>query len=195
MSNQCAYPEFITKGMADESRKYIMSPELAIQRELAYRRKVAELLQDANFGKNLMPLQEASSSSRPCPTPSTSTMRNLSAGPRFSELKQQTQRIGIEQGQQFRAEQVLQNKAGNLFCKICQVYCMDSYNYEQHVNGKKHEAKLGELLLNSKDDGEVNPANQQLWCDVCRVPCMNSYSYEQHVNGKKHQNNLQASRI
>ncbi|KAJ4713107.1 Zinc finger, U1-type [Melia azedarach] len=90
--------------------------------------------------------------------------------------------------QPFYSNPVHANQTDDIVCTICNVPCSSAYNYKQHIDGRKHKAKLEEL----KFDGKL--ANKQRWCQVCKVWCMDDILFKMHLNGKKHKGELQKAR-
>lgn len=69
-------------------------------------------------------------------------------------------------------------QADSIFCPICHVPCTSAFNYNQHLKGRKHKAKLQELKLDGNSvgqDGEV--ANRKRWC-------MDGNSFKMHLAQK-----------
>lgn len=71
-----------------------------------------------------------------------------------------------------------------LRCIICDIPCTSAFNLNQHLQGKKHKAKMDVLSGRKKKSGL--DGNMDLWCSLCNVPCMNDFSLAQHRAGKNH---------
>ncbi|XP_024028171.1 zinc finger protein 346 [Morus notabilis] len=67
-----------------------------------------------------------------------------------------------------------------LHCELCNVMCSSGFNFEQHMNGQKHQAKLQELAN----------GRRRWWCEVCKIPCMNEDLLKMHLEGRKHKARL-----
>ncbi|KAJ4824690.1 hypothetical protein Tsubulata_015036 [Turnera subulata] len=227
--------------MGDATLEDIMPVELAVQRELAYRRKIAELQPSsgrANFWKTLMPLEEQSSSSgtnsaagdvlsgiavqeapsrhcflssplprelerqpefgffkvRSCSNPrsSSNTVPNSSLTHGLLEMKRQGPTNSLDFFPSHQAHELL-HQMDNYFCKTCQVACSSKRNYREHVKGRMHLSKLGELKmrLGRKECGkqyvyEAAPANQRRRCEMCNIWFVDDDLFKEHLSGQKH---------
>ncbi|XP_059444531.1 uncharacterized protein LOC132176365 [Corylus avellana] len=180
--------------MAEERRDNIMSLELAIQREEAYRRKLSKL--QLNLDNDLMPLEVPPSHPTPSPNltpaagPSSSPVLSTSlVGAKRKEPTTCLQYLPPQQPQPFHGTVILGNEADNLFCEVCQVHCSGAFSLKQHVEGRKHKGKIEELEHIRKYGGEK--ANQLQWCELCNISCMNETLLEQHLQGARHREKLQ----
>ncbi|KAL3528434.1 hypothetical protein ACH5RR_007756 [Cinchona calisaya] len=147
-----------------EKRKenIIMSVELAIQREIAYREKIASFLSETQIA-DLLPLKVQSSTTLTSPEKATSSSIDC-----LQNQQQQTHHI---------------YNRSDTFCKLCKVSCTSHYNYKQHMRGQKHKkAKL-------QHSPELNK-NQQPRCNLCQVLCPEETSLRLHLNGQKHKARL-----
>ncbi|OMO67307.1 Zinc finger, U1-type, partial [Corchorus capsularis] len=144
--------------MGEERRT--MSMELALQREMEYRRKLErlQLFPSVDSGDEILPVQvqpKIGSSSKIIPPP----------------------------------QQLQASKNPNVFCEVCQVPCSGSLNYQQHINGKMHKLKLEASKLARKDGGagaSNSMANEKPYCKLCGVWCSDYDLLRQHLGGKKH---------
>ncbi|KAJ0106310.1 hypothetical protein Patl1_18818 [Pistacia atlantica] len=120
--------------MGDESSKYVMDLELAIQRELAYRRKIflSQLQTDKDFKTDPVPLERIAHvpSSSPSVSPSrTPTSKSLSSSsPWLSGMKRDAAPSGSEslqpqQPQSSNSKPMRTNQSDVIFCTICNVPC------------------------------------------------------------------------
>ncbi|XP_042511914.1 uncharacterized protein LOC122087021 [Macadamia integrifolia] len=158
-----------------ELTKKIMSIELAMKRELAYRRKMEGLSFQTPSNSKQYPLR----------------FQDASKYPSLVGVKRKDQRcLPPPRPKPFYTLQPLQKKILSFTCEKCQVPCSSLFNLNQHFKGSKHKAKLKELE-GSQKNGEDN-GKKQLWCELCGVPCMNWDCLQQHLTGKKHLAHLQA---
>ncbi|XVF09004.1 hypothetical protein REPUB_Repub07fG0053100 [Reevesia pubescens] len=151
--------------MDEEMREEIMPMELAIQRELAYRHKIAMFnIQSTNHSAfQFMPLQVHSS---PSVAPGPTLCSSLDS-------------------------HVAKNQKDIFFCKVCQVSCSSAISYKQHIRGHKHKAILRILPFKGNDDAGITAVNSRKRCGLCNVWCMNESSFNQHLEGQKHKGKLQ----
>ncbi|KAF8369862.1 hypothetical protein HHK36_032109 [Tetracentron sinense] len=151
----------------------LMPVELAIKRELAYRRKVEmlRLQQRTDFKKSPMRSQGSPSS------------------PSLVGIKRKAL-IGNPQCFPAPHPRPSYSYQPNLVCKVCQVVCSSVYDLKQHCEGKKHSAKLKELEESWRNCEKK--VSKPKWCKVCRISCINELSLEQHLIGKEHAACLQA---
>ncbi|KAH9777981.1 hypothetical protein KPL71_007201 [Citrus sinensis] len=172
----------------------MITAELAILRELAFRRKVFLLRSQHDDGlekkeKGLAPLQERptpqsslcmSPSQIPGPSPPSSSSPRLSGMKRptpTSTADAECSSPELPESLDSHPEHAIQ--ADSNFCSICHVPCSSAFNYNQHLKGRKHKAKLQELKLDGNsfgEDGKV--ANGKGWC-------MDGNSFKMHL-GQKH---------
>ncbi|KAJ1406273.1 Zinc finger C2H2-type [Sesbania bispinosa] len=171
-----------------------MPVELAIQRELVYRRKVAA----SHLGPNndsieeILPLQQVKSSnqaSHPMPLSSPSSWQfsssNLS-GTKRKELPTSSAHYPPLQHQQpFHGSLNHKANTDSLNCEICQVSCSSPFNLKQHLIGSNHQKKLSEKT------GSEGRSNQRQWCELCKVSCMSEDLLKLHFQGHRHKVNLQ----
>ncbi|KAJ0048072.1 hypothetical protein Pint_16175 [Pistacia integerrima] len=162
--------------MGDESSKYVMDVELAIQRELAYRRKIflSQLQTDKDFKTDPVPLERIahvifliscehyggffpsrmvnvvvpSSSSTVSPSRTPTSKSLSSSSPRLCGVKREAPPSGSE------SLQPQQRQSSN--SKPC-------------------------IQIN-----QIKEANQQRWCKVCNTGCTSAELFKQHLCGKKH---------
>ncbi|KAJ4961634.1 hypothetical protein NE237_021544 [Protea cynaroides] len=186
-----------------EPTKKIMSIELAMKRELAYRRKIELLSLKTPSNSRQAPLP--SQMPLPSQTPANSVQATMlpktptnsvqaTRLPKHPSLvgekrKEPSSNQGCLPPRQQKPSYTLQRlrkKSLNLICEVCQVPCSGLFNLKQHLKGSKHKAKLQEL-----EDCQ-NSGTEPLWCELCEVPCMNWECWQQHLTGKKHLAHLQA---
>ncbi|XP_031255992.1 zinc finger RNA-binding protein-like isoform X2 [Pistacia vera] len=190
--------EITVLEMGDESRKYVMDLELAIQRELAYRRKIflSQLQTDKDFKTDPVPLERIahvpSSSSTVSPSRTPTSKSLSSSSPWLSGMKRDAAPSGSEslqpqQPQSSNSKPMHTNQSDVIFCTICNVPCHGTRNYKQHLDGQKHKAKLQNMKLHRNDVGQCSKeANQQRWGKVCNTGCTSAELFKQHLCGKKH---------
>ncbi|POO01937.1 TFIIH C1-like domain containing protein [Trema orientale] len=173
-----------------------MPVELAIQRELAYRRKLAWLQVKPDFKpeydesfKDFSPLQVQSwSQSSSLNHPNASNLSGTKRKEPASAL--QPMPLLLQKQQPFHESLMLDcTSVDHRFqCKLCNVECSSQFNLEQHVIGQKHKARL--LQFRENNDSEEMAKGQRRWCEVCRIPCMNEQLLRLHLEGKKHKAKL-----
>ncbi|XP_022736298.1 uncharacterized protein LOC111289479 [Durio zibethinus] len=108
--------------MDEDRREEIMPVKLAIQRELAYRQKIAMLNnQSANgSGLQLMPFHF-------CLWPVHSGLGVSPSSTLYSSLDSHVAK---------------KNQEDTFFCKVCRVSSSSAISYKQHLRGHKHKANL-----------------------------------------------------
>ncbi|KAJ9677489.1 hypothetical protein PVL29_022467 [Vitis rotundifolia] len=169
----------------DSGRGEVMPLELAMKRELAYRKKVDRLLLQLHGGVSR---ENPVSSSSPRP----------SSGSKFSGIKRKapTSSFNCQPRQMLQPvdhSNTLKTQRDDLFCKVCQVPCSGANSLKQHLLGQKHKDRL-QNLTPSMNIGEEG-AKQRLWCELCKIWCMNKNSFKDHLKGKKHQSRAQAMEL
>ncbi|XP_028763479.1 UBP1-associated proteins 1C-like [Neltuma alba] len=139
--------------------------EIAIQKELIYRRKVTS--------SSIQTLQQSPLSSLLSSSPCLSgTKRKELVNPHDLPLECQN--------------------PDKLYCKICELSCSSPFNLTQHLMGRKHKSKLKEQdSEHHQKKGMEGRRNQMKWCDLCKVPCMTEDLLNLHFKGKKHRAELQ----
>ncbi|KAJ9163569.1 hypothetical protein P3X46_023220 [Hevea brasiliensis] len=174
--------------MADVRGVNNMSVEVAVQRELAYRRKVAMLQSpsNSNFYRDIIPMEVKSSSSGPSPSPNP--MPNSASTARLSGIKRKALTNSLELLTAPQPQE-LENRMDRFFCKVCQVPCSGYISFQQHIEGKKHKLKMRELKF-CKKEKPYEVGNQRLWCGFCKIWCTNEYELKAHLEGQKHKNVL-----
>ncbi|GKV35576.1 hypothetical protein SLEP1_g43824 [Rubroshorea leprosula] len=128
------------------------------------------------------------------PSGSASSRPRSSSNPSISGVKQSapssnSQFLQLQLLQSFNNDDMLEPRADNLFCEVCQVTCPGPFNYKQHISSKRHQFKVQELKFSRKDGEDDYPvANQRgrKWCSLCRIWCMNDDLMKLHLAGQKH---------
>ncbi|XVE56876.1 hypothetical protein DITRI_Ditri04bG0045500 [Diplodiscus trichospermus] len=170
----------------------VLSVELAIRRELAYRRKIEEmqLHQSDDSGDEIMAVQvetprpdlnssprlsvreQLASLSNPECMPSLRLCQNPSSrptiysDPRISERKQLASSSSKSLSKQLQLPKGcnLNHQSLNFFCEVCQVPCSGTLNSKQHVNGKRHKVKLQELKFSRIGSDDTSAIENQKLC-------------------------------
>lgn len=152
----------LTEKMASDK---VMSVELAIQRELQYRRKM-EALQ--------FQLQGDWDSERPAV---------LSQEPSICvpQLKRKAPASPPAQPQPSCSRRPFRNRPLSLVCKACQESFSSLFYLKKHCEVQKH-------LLRVKFSNVSNP----LWCELCQIGVSSGPTLEQHLVGKRHAASVQA---
>ncbi|EOY21956.1 Uncharacterized protein TCM_014123 isoform 2 [Theobroma cacao] len=159
------------KEMA-EKRTSTMSVELAIQRELAFRRKIEELqLQPyVDSGDEIMPVQQVQF---PHPNPSRP---NLNSSPRLSGREQLASLSSLECLPSPIPSQIPSSRP--------------HISFGPRISERKQLASSSKSpppqQLQAFNGGSLNHQSANVFCIVCQVPCSGSVNYKQHLNGKKH---------
>ncbi|XVF09005.1 hypothetical protein REPUB_Repub07fG0053200 [Reevesia pubescens] len=162
------------KEMA-EKKANTMSMELAIQRELEYKRKIEELqLQPyVDSGYETMPVQVQLPSGNP-------SRPNLNSSPRLS---------GREQLPPVSIPECLPSPRPSQNPSSRPNICSGSRISERNQLSSSSRS-LPQQLLPFKG-GNLNHQSFNFFCEVCQVPCSGSLNYKLHINGKKHKVKLQ----
>nr|DAD31370.1 TPA_asm: hypothetical protein HUJ06_010221 [Nelumbo nucifera] len=165
----------IKEETKESIRENIMPLELAIKRELAYRRKIQSLrLHPSNISKEA----PATSKKPQCSPPQQSQpsysyqLRNLFCKVcqvQFSSaLSLKQHRQGSEhKAKQKELEEKRKDGGGKgsqqLWCKLCSVPCSNEICFKQHLRGKKHAAQLEALQKEKKTREEETEAAMVKW--------------------------------
>ncbi|CAL1390955.1 unnamed protein product [Linum trigynum] len=189
--------------------------EVAILRELEYRKKVAQMkhIPEAEFCRNFRPLQLLSSipspglgpnqrlpSSHPAPKPPANhessrgplPIQAPKPAPGVPMMHQQRSRSKQHESQQPSSgagrdhDDLHQNHSDHNFCKICHIPCAGYDNYKQHLEGRRHKKRKLELEIGERQRGEVESPRR--WCESCKIWCMNDELYQTHLRGRQHKN-------
>ncbi|XP_050221108.1 uncharacterized protein LOC126671383 [Mercurialis annua] len=164
----------------------VMAAELAIQRELAYRTKIAALQSPSSSKvcRELMPLEVQSSSLCPIPIPSP---MSISGSSQLSGIKRQAVEICLPASETHEPA----HGVDYTFCKDCQISISGYSNYIQHIDGRKHKLKLEELKFSRGSHDTISDlSNQRFSCDLCKIWCTNRNLLEAHLEGQKHKSAL-----
>ncbi|PIN27000.1 hypothetical protein CDL12_00218 [Handroanthus impetiginosus] len=68
----------------------------------------------------------------------------------------------------------------DLLCELCQVSCSSVLTLQQHLNGRRHKAKMEWTRIKGMPS-----------CDVCQIWCTDYKSMEMHLKGQKHKEKVQ----
>ncbi|KAK4252491.1 hypothetical protein QN277_014484 [Acacia crassicarpa] len=152
-------------GGGGEKEQSTITLEIAIQKELMYRRKVTS--------SSIQTLRKS-------PLPSL-----LNSSPCLSGTKRK------EPNNPHDLPLECQNQ-DKLYCKICKLSCSGPSNLTQHLMGRKHKSKLKDQdLEHIQKNGIGGRSNQIHWCELCKVSCMTEDLLNLHYKGKKHRIELQ----
>ncbi|XP_062193869.1 UBP1-associated proteins 1C-like isoform X2 [Phragmites australis] len=137
----------------------------------------------------------------------------------FAGLKHRSNVIALKAKAKARAEksrkvrQYAEKPCPTWVCRFCQANCTCKSDLENHLKGKRHQAKIQALLEESKSmarnsvhweadshpnivpQDEEKPASSILICSICQVKCTCQSVVESHLRGKKHQMNFQALQL
>ncbi|KAL6969742.1 hypothetical protein U1Q18_029452 [Sarracenia purpurea var. burkii] len=148
----------------------VMPVEIALKRELEYRRKVETLRkQQQSDSKNDVlhlkgPLPSLAGTKRKAPT---------------------TNSQGFCSQQPPSSHRAFQKQPAGLVCIACKVSFSTLYYLKQHCASQIHKDKL----LQMKKWG--TPLGNHLLCELCNAPCSGELVLEGHLNGIKHTASLQ----
>uniref|UniRef100_A0A7N1A1P4 C2H2-type domain-containing protein n=1 Tax=Kalanchoe fedtschenkoi TaxID=63787 RepID=A0A7N1A1P4_KALFE len=151
----------------------VMSVELAIQRELAYRRRMEALqfgLHGASSGAT-NPFQDPL-------LPSTSGTKRKSPymdAPIFPPRQQLP-----------RPNATYRHANANLSCTLCMESFPNTYYLDRHCEGTKHKTKIAKNRVS-----HVNVSNPFM-CEICQVTSSSRITLEQHLLGRRHKQNADA---
>ncbi|KAL8227562.1 hypothetical protein R6Q57_015146 [Mikania cordata] len=146
----------------------IMPVELAIERELAYRKKMDILMNQHQIDLNpLIPAQAPVFESQ---TP--------------VDRKRKVQPCNAQCSRPLRSSRNFRSSP-RFVCVVCRIAFATVFHLKIHGETLAHKAKL----CSSKREGE-NTSNPFL-CEVCDIQCSASRVMESHVAGLKHAANLQ----
>lgn len=190
-----------------DRQNYVMSVELAMQREMNYRQKlekkgsqqsrVAEVPKPASSQEPRQTPRPTSNSflrpthgpicgpedsnsvplTRPPPYPAPHSRPSPSSAPSHLANQRQNGPVPLPEG---------------IFtCKVCQLDCKTGFNLLSHYQGHKHKAKLREVKGKEVAGGpmpNVAPrANERRpYCDVCGIWCIDEYTYRLHFSCTNH---------
>ncbi|KAK9276323.1 hypothetical protein L1049_005854 [Liquidambar formosana] len=151
--------------MAEEmTTPNVMSVEVAIKRELEYRRKM-EALQ--------FQLQDSQRAAIPSQEPPLNVLGIKRKAP-ASNL----QSFPPPQPRPSCSRQPFQNRPVSLVCQACQETFSSVVCLKKHCEGPKHKFNLIRM--------KINHVSNPLWCKLCKVSCSSVNTLEQHLIGKKH---------
>ncbi|XP_022736995.1 UBP1-associated proteins 1C-like [Durio zibethinus] len=155
-----------------EKRASTMSLELAIQRELAYRRKIEELqLQPyVDLGDETMPMQVQFPSRKPS-RPDQDSTPGLSGREHLASLSS-------HDCQPSPSPRPNQNPSSRR--NICSSPRISERN--QLASSSMSPSQQLQLFKGCN----LNHQSLNFFCEVCQVPCSGSLNYKLHINGKKH---------
>lgn len=143
----------------------VMSVELAIKRELDYRRKMEVFrTQHQTHFKPLPPLQD----------PSPSQAGRKRKAPASNSASQASS-----------SSQAFQRHPTGLVCEVCKLAFSTLFHIQQHCESLRHKGKV----FHMKKRGEV--LSNPIRCELCKASCSSSIVLEQHLNGTKHAEALQ----
>ncbi|KAK6153441.1 hypothetical protein DH2020_013080 [Rehmannia glutinosa] len=192
--------------MADKQKSDSFQVELAIQRELAYRKKVPFSIEKPILHRNSPP-------PRPNPKPhsiqETSTARPLIRSPNTFPNPFQKPNIPTKPRSDLKRKSVtttdrepcrnlttstnnsnmaLNKSVDNLLCELCQVSCSSALTMRQHLSGRPHKAKMEFMKLKRNCIGERKGKPR---CDICQIWCSDRDGLEMHLKGQKHKAKMQ----
>ncbi|KAK2973443.1 hypothetical protein RJ640_007944 [Escallonia rubra] len=135
----------------------VMSLELAIKRELEYRRKMEVLKRQHRSDHPLVSLE--------VPPPSQ------------ADRKRKEPAIVIQPSSSY---QLFQNHPAGLACDACQLAFGTLFHLKQHCESLKHRG----ILFEQKKRGGA--ASNPFRCRLCNSWCSSGLTLGQHLNGTKH---------
>lgn len=168
----------------DEERKVnIMSVDLALKRELAYRKKLARLYPEDDWTNELLTLE----------VPSSSTMSNLF--PSSTDLSG-AHSISVLNNVSPFSNSCLNPLSTPRIQSQDPVPCpwpnMEMANASTHsITREKSTANSFQCLPNNWPRPIYISNSANFFCKLCQVNCSGSVSFKQHIRGQKHKANLQ----
>ncbi|KAJ4831258.1 hypothetical protein Tsubulata_014574 [Turnera subulata] len=178
--------------MGDATLEDIMPVELAVQRELAYRRKIAELQPSsgrANFWKNLMPLEVQEHSSSPG---TNSTAGDVLSGIAVQEAPSSHCFVSsplpreLERQQEFGFFKVQSSSNPSSSSNI-----IPNSSLTHGLSEMKRQGPTNSLdFFPSHQAHDLVPQMDNYFCKTCQVACSSKRNYRDHVKGRKHLSKL-----
>ncbi|XP_049367571.1 uncharacterized protein LOC125832464 [Solanum verrucosum] len=186
--------------------------ENAIQRELQYKQKIANLFPDNHDAIDVLPLEvkrwkaliskrNISTNGRTDCSQTTTTckyesdeeinargiiVKSMTSPPRpsLSPTYTYSRRKKNAESSNSGFVSLQQQHTTNVmhYCKDCEVFCSGDLCYEQHLRGNKHKVKL-----QCRGYSSVNGKNKQvIRCDLCEIYCQDETLLKMHLKGQKH---------
>lgn len=161
--------------MAQEMKVNIMSVELAIQRELAYRNKVASLSPESSF-TNFSPLEV------PCPT----RPPNANMGSQSHPISIGSMSAPHEFSPSANQNTLSMYGAAPIPSQWPALSVASAFPWTEGTG-------VGQLLPYPRQQPQSSCFNDSaiIFCKVCKVNCSGQVSYKQHLRGHKHRAKLQ----
>ncbi|KAL4633596.1 hypothetical protein ACB092_04G133500 [Castanea dentata] len=156
-----------------------MPVELAIQRELAYRRKVAMLqfTLDEDL-KDLMPLQVLSSHSSPIHSPRPLERHSASPSPIPSTNHSVLSSLSSPSHSPRPLEGPNSSPSPVPSTNLSGIKQKELTNCLQYLQPEQPGLSHGSVMLKDQLDN--------LFCKICQVQCSSAFNLEQHFKGRKH---------
>ncbi|KMT15271.1 hypothetical protein BVRB_3g063800 [Beta vulgaris subsp. vulgaris] len=188
-----------------DRRNYVMSVELAMQREMEFRQKLINQ-------SSLQPQVERPTSSQ-VPGTIIQPASNVYLRPSHGPICGPTNTVSVpiarppglppypypspysrpspNAGPSRSADQRRNGRAplpdGIFTCKVCQIDCKTGFNLLGHYQGQKHKARLqggkGKEVASGKQPRENE---KRPYCDLCGIWCTDEYTYRMHFNCTNH---------
>lgn len=153
----------------------IMPVDIAIRRELEYRKKVEALRKHLNndSGNDFLPIEEP--------------IANLT-GVKRKALAINSQ-SGFSLPHPSTQQQDFRKQPAGLICITCDEEFSTLHYLKWHCSSQSHKQKL--LRLRNMGENIGNP----LWCKLCNAPGSSPIVIEQHLQGLKHESALKMLEI
>ncbi|KAL9239497.1 hypothetical protein vseg_013811 [Gypsophila vaccaria] len=190
--------------MGVDRKNYVMSADVAMSREMAFKNRLQILRQDCGSSNSSsssitdstrdLLISQVPSGSMPPPFPRAQTSvtqiwtPNLSASQisaststwRPTNISDQKRKAPTNHGQPAQL--------GSFFCLLCQIDCTTSYNLMMHYQGQRHKAKLqGDPRGKAISGGNsLSTAKDRLYCKLCGIWCKDEFTFRFHLQCKNH---------
>ncbi|KAM0047543.1 putative transcription factor C2H2 family [Helianthus debilis subsp. tardiflorus] len=148
----------------------IMPVELAIKRELEYRKKMEALqYQHENDFKPLISAQGP---------PTQARREDAELAPSNSR---KSPMLRFSSSSQTHKEKIV------FSCKACQLTFGSVFSLSYHIESQHHKVNMSQMK--KRKQSISNP----IWCELCRSPCSSLGQVEAHLNGSRHNSSLSNS--
>ncbi|XP_074277581.1 uncharacterized protein LOC141601215 [Silene latifolia] len=200
--------------MGVDRKNYVMSAEIAMAREMAFKNKLQKLSMESSCSStdpfhSQVPAQISSQRSGmpqgsvppPFPRPHTGLTRTWTPILSTSQTSMSTPIWRpINPTDQKRKAPINPDHLahlGTFYCLVCKIDCTTSYNLMMHYQGQRHMAKLlgqpmGKKIPSGSGSGSaLSTAKDRLYCKFCGIWCKDEFVFRLHLQCKNHLLTLQ----
>ncbi|KAH9623341.1 hypothetical protein KSS87_000313 [Heliosperma pusillum] len=198
--------------MGVDRKNYVMSAEVAMAREMAFKNKLQKLSMESSSSSSdpfhsQVPTQIScqrpgmphGSIPPPFPRPHTGLTRTWTPSPSNSQMSMSMSTPiwrPVNPSDQKRKAPINSDHLahlGTFYCLVCQIDCTTSYNLMMHYKGQRHMAKLLGQPVGKKGPGgsTLSTAKDRLYCKFCGIWCKDEYIFRIHLQCKNHVLTLQ----